>query len=195
MTGTRMWPALRAMATAATLLAVCCVTPSAQAVPPQSFEDTTTEVFEDCGIPLEATTTSSGRLSTRPAPNDPAGLTFLIHQRSQYRTVITNPATGQWVVESGHSTFKELRATHVQGNVYTFTAQETGAPYLLATSKGRVLLRDRGVIRFEATFDVVGGRHAYSNTGPAEGHVVVHLAGPHPSMGADFCALVLPHLT
>lgn len=197
MTVTRMWPALRAAATALTLGALCWVTPTAQAAPPDgdTFTDTFTEVFEDCGIPLEATTTITGRFSIRPAPNDPSGVLVLSSQVSQYRTVVTNPATGQFVVETGHTVFRELRARHVEGNVYTFTAQQAGVPYVLTTSDGAVLLRDRGVIRFEATFDVLGGRHAYSNTGPAEGHVIIHLGGPHPAMQADFCAVALPHLT
>ena len=197
MTLSRHRRGLRAAATLTLLVALGGVAPLAQAAAPVdkgTFTDVTTQAFEECGLSLVATTTSVVRYQTRPAPGDPNGVAFLLHQQLDYRTVITNEANGKYVVETGHTTFKEQRATNVSGTVYTFRAQQSGVPYVLSTSSGKVLERDRGLVRWEATFDVVGGRHAYSNTGPSADDVI-KLAGKHPSWDSDFCVLALPYLT
>lgn len=106
----------------------------------------------------------------------------------EYHEVLTNHETGEWFVVRGHSVFREIKATHVEGDVYTFRAHEAGQPFVVENSDGRVVLRDRGLIVREALFDTLGDSEP--------GGVILDVAvqavrGPHPGFAEDFdfCAL------
>lgn len=191
---------LKGLVIRAGLVAVCAATlcagaQPAHAAPPVdsgSFDFTDSEVFDGCGIPLLVTTTVSGTFAIRPAPGDPAGEAFLLHQRVSFESVYTNPANGRWVREYGHSTLREMRGTLVEGTVYRFDVQETGVPYVLETSSHRVLLRDSGVVRWHALWDTLGD--GVPGALKLTDDEVDLVAGRHPSWGADTCALALANL-
>lgn len=70
--------------------------------------------------------------------------------------MLTNPETGKFAVQSGHRVYKEIKATHVEGDIYSFRVHDAGVPYTLQNSDGDVVVRDRGLVVWEDLFDTKG---------------------------------------
>lgn len=141
--------------------------------------------FDDCGFMIDGVSTFSGQALIRETKG---GEAFLVRDNYKYRDVLTNRETGEYFVISGHAVFKELNATHVDGNVYEFETIEAGQPFVLSDSDGNVILRDRGVIRRTMSFDTLGdGKPG----GEFLGETVDAINGPHPAFNdeADFCEI------
>lgn len=159
-------------------------TPAAAAViEREHFSDTVDFSFSDCGFRLDVAGTSRGTLLVRV---DKTGQAFLIKDTFHYRNVFTNPATGQWFVQSGHGILKDIKATQVNGTIYEFTAIQAGQPSVIEDAEGNVILRDRGVVRRTYLFDTLGDGMPSGNVIEETGVVV---RGPHPSRSENFCAI------
>jgi hypothetical protein len=147
-----------------------------------------TESFTECGF--EGESSFSGRVMIKDATPATDGQFFYFQDNYQYRDVITNPATGEFVVVRGNGIFKEVQARQVEGSVFTFLTHEAGQPFVVEDSSGRVVLRDRGMITLSYVFDTLGD----SATGGVflEDPVVVRVSGPHPGFeeAFEFCALL-----
>ena len=82
--------------------------------------------------------------------------------------------------------FQEVKATQVEGTIYEFTQKDAGQPFVVEDSSGRVVLRDRGSIRFHVVFDTKGD-------GEPGGEFVEFLGfevhGPHPGFFTNFCEI------
>jgi hypothetical protein len=107
---------------------------------------------------------------------------------SSFRDVITNPENGKWFVIRGQDRLNEVKATHIEGNIYEFVVVEVGQPFVLEDADGRVLVRDRGVVRHIQLFDTLGD-------GEPGGNILDETSvfqGPHPSEAEDFpyCEIV-----
>ena len=85
-----------------------------------------------------------------------AGQAWLGHDNYWFRFTLTNRDNGEFVVISGRGIFKEMTGTQVEGNIWEFTAIEAGQPFVVRDSSGNVLLRDRGLLRYRALYDVLG---------------------------------------
>lgn len=136
--------------------------------------------IDDCEFPLQGESTFSVKGHLRV---DKGGQAFLEQVRFSFRNVITNPETGRWFVELGHTQSHDIRATQVEGTVVEFVGQHAAQPYVIEDSAGNVIVRDRGVIRETYLFDTLGdgtpGGEFLEVT-----NTVVH--GPHPSLAEDF---------
>ena len=114
---------------------------------------------------------------------DKTGQAFLEKNNNFFRDVLTNPDTGKWFVVTGHALFHDIKATQVDGNIYEFKAVEAGQPFTIEDSNGKVIVRDRGVIRHTYLWDTFGD----STPGGEfieETQTTIH--GPHPSFDEDF---------
>ena len=80
----------------------------------------------------------------------------------------------------------EVKATQVEGtdNEYEFTQIESGQPFVVEDSSGRVVLRDRGSIRFHVVFDT-GGDDVPG--GEFVDFLGLEVRGPHPGFYTEFC--------
>jgi hypothetical protein len=110
------------------------------------------------------------------ATKDPEA--FLLRDTFQFRDVITNRATGKWFVLRGIVNFHEISYRHISGTIYEFTANESGQPFVIEDSSGRVVVRDRGNIRHVALFDTLGDAQ------PGAEFIIETLTsvrGPHPA--------------
>ena len=136
--------------------------------------------FDDCGFTLDVESEFSGHFVLRA---DKDGQAFYGKDNFQFRDVLTNADTGQWFVIRGNGLFSEIKATLIEGTIYEFVAVEAGQPLVLEDSAGKVVVRDRGVIRHTALFDTLGdgmpGGELLEET-----HTSVH--GPHPGFAEDF---------
>jgi poly(3-hydroxybutyrate) depolymerase len=116
------------------------------------------------------------------SPQDPA--TFFDHQRFSFREVWTNHDTGAWFVIRASSLWTDVTAKHIEGNVWEYTSLRAGQPYVVENSSGRVVARDRGVVKFRLLWDTGG------DSDPNReflDFLSLEVAGPHPTMDVDNC--------
>jgi len=139
--------------------------------------------YSDCGYPIEVEAEFEGTASIRVGKNRDSSA-FFLRQSFSFREVHTNPLTGEWFVIRGHSTFIEVKATQIEGSIYEFTQVESGQPFGVEDSSGRVVLRDRGSIRYHVVFDT-GGDDLPG--GEFIDFLGVDVSGPHPGFDGEFC--------
>jgi len=147
-------------------------------------------VWDDCGPTLHFEVTFRGLFILKEGrAGDP---TPFLTDNYEWHTINSNPANGKWFSERGQGTYKDLRITNLHDTVYRFVAQESGSPYRIRTSDGRIVVTDRGLLRY--TFDVdTKGDDDLSNdeflSGPDlladhGSHAVFHMTSE------EYCAIV-----
>ena len=100
--------------------------------------------------------------------------------------MLTKPVTGAFFVVHGTAMFKELTGRQVEGDIWEFTAQEVGQPFVVEDSDGNVVLRDRGRLTFRALFDTLGDGEPGGELIEQE---LTSVSGPHPGFFGDFCEI------
>ena len=117
------------------------------------------------------------------------GQAFLDDNRNRYREVWTNKANGRKAYVSGESRFREVKATHVKGDVWRFRSLLSGAPFVVKNDKGNVVLAEWGVLVVDTTFDTLGDSQPGGEPLDDE---VVSSRGNWPTWDPDFefCDLV-----
>lgn len=108
----------------------------------------------ECDIPVEYETTLSLHLLIRPVRGS-GGQAYLGKENVRATTVVTNPANGRWYVIRRVGTSHEVKATHIEGNIWAFHLQETGI-FELIDGDGKVVLKDRGRLTRTGYFDTLG---------------------------------------
>jgi hypothetical protein len=176
--------------TALTLTLVSAPGP-AQAVPFEVYEqghydDTYSFEYDDCGFPIEVEGRARGHFRTTVVP-DSGGQAFFADDHYRYRETQTNTDTGESLTIWGKGHFKEHTATHVEGDIWEFTATDTGIPFVVVDSDGNVVLRDHGRITYRALFDTLGDGQPGGELVEEE---IVSTRGKFPSLDVDFCDLV-----
>ena len=160
----------------------------AQAEPPLEnihYEAADAGSFEDCGLTINFDFTASGHFMLREL-NGSDGQAFLQHDNFQTREVLTNAATGAFMVIRTHGLFKDLTARHVEGNVWEFITHLVGQTFVVEDSDGNVVLRDRGLVTLRTLFDTLGDSQPGGETLEVE---ITGVHGPHPRLLTDFCAI------
>jgi hypothetical protein len=173
---------------ALTVAAAVVVPGTAHAAPPlvnDHYEFADSSSFDDCGFTIESEFTASGHFMLREIEGSD-GQAFLGHDNYSYREVLTNPETGAFFVVHGKAMFKELTGQQVEGDIWEFTAQEVGQPFVVEDSDGNVVLRDRGRLTFRALFDTLGDGEPGGELLEQE---LTSISGPHPGFFADFCEI------
>jgi poly(3-hydroxybutyrate) depolymerase len=107
---------------------------------------------------------------------------FFLRERHSYEETHTNTVTHESFVMRAHSTFHEIKATQVEGSVYEFTQLEVGQPFVVEDSSGRVVVRDRGSVRFHILFDTGGDSDP---GGEFIDFLGADVRGPHPGFVTD----------
>ena len=185
----KSWSVRALVLVVGTLLLGLLVALPANAAPIVNERYSGTDSFTDCGG-FQVESTFSGRIMIKDANASTDGQFFYLQDNYQYRDVITNPDTGEFVVVRGNAIYKELQPRQVEGTVFTFLTHEAGQPFVVEDMSGRVVLRDRGMITLSWVFDTLGD----SEPGGIflEDPVVVRVSGPHPGFeeAFDFCALI-----
>jgi hypothetical protein len=148
-----------------------------------SFDESFDEEF--CGIDTEVDVAGSGLFMLR--ADRPGSTAFLVSNVFEYRETITNPATGEWLVIRGKVNFRDVKATHVEGDIYRFRAQTAGQHFVIEDRHGKVVYRDRGLLVFEVLFDTLGDDEP---GGEELSFELVEMRG-HPGYLDDICDLAL----
>lgn len=172
---------------ASSVIALTIALPAQAGKPLEHERFTDTDSFIACGV-YEVDSTFSGMFMVKDArpPTDGQFFEFLLNY--EYRDVVTNPVTGDFFTVSGNGLFKELKPKHLEGTIFTWETIESGQPFVVRDMTGRVVLRDRGVIRIMWTGDLFGDSEPGADIFDGE---VLRVSGPHPGFEEtfDFCAL------
>ena len=170
-------------------LAAVAVPGTAYAAPPLEnvrYEFTDTASFEECGLSLESAFSTSGHLMVKEVAGSD-GQAYLAHDNYTFRDVLTNSANGEWFVVRGRGLVKEMTAVHVEDDIWEFTAQDVGQPFVIEDSDGNIVLRDRGRVTLRSVFDTLGDGEP---GGVVLEEEITGVSGPHPSFTADFCEVI-----
>jgi hypothetical protein len=155
-----------------------------------TFSGSETGVADElCGIAVVRDSTFSGSFRLR-LDKASDGQAFFQRLNFQYHDTFTNPLNGRSLSAEGKSLENELKATHVEGNIYEFTTIEAGQPFVIRDGAGNVVLRDRGVIRHRILFDTLGDS---APGGITLDDQIIGIGGPHPGFEQteeEFCAMV-----
>jgi hypothetical protein len=111
--------------------------------------------FSECGIAVTSTLNARLHVITKPVRGS-GGQANLGMENFRSTEVVTNPENHRWLQIDAAGTSKEIRATHISGNIWAFDLQQTGALFTMRDSDGRIVLRDRGRLRLRGTFDTLG---------------------------------------
>jgi hypothetical protein len=174
----------------AALLAAGVTSASGTVVSHDTFEDSELGLAQNiCGIAVIRDSTFSGRVRIR-VNKASGGEAFMSRLNFRYVDTYTNPLNEATMTFEGRLLESEIKATHVEGNVYSFTTIEAGQPFVVRDSSGNVVLRDRGLVRHRGLFDTLGD----GTPGGVElDHEIIGASGPHPGLEqseAEFCAMV-----
>jgi hypothetical protein len=160
----------------------------AHASPPvehEHYEITDSYPIDGCGFEIWADLTAEGHFMAREVAGS-NGEAYLGHDNYSFRQVTTNVETGEYFVVRGKGMFKEMTGVHVSGDIWEFTAQDVGQPFVIEDSDGKVVLRDRGRITVRAVADTLGDGQVGAILLEEE---ITGVFGPHPSFTADFCEI------
>jgi hypothetical protein len=154
-----------------------------------TFAGSGTVADELCGIAVVHDFAFSGDFRNR-ANKASDGQAFFERLNFDSRDVFTNPANGRSMSIEDHHLYNEVKARLIAGNVYEFTAIEAGQPFTVRDATGKVVLRDRGVLRHRFLFDTLGDGMPGGITLDDQ---IVGIGGPHPGLDQseeEFCAMV-----
>ena len=162
---------------------------SATVVDREHFQGSETVPDEICGISVIRDSEFSGSLRIR-AGTGATDQAFFERVNFRYSDTFTNPENGKSLTIQGHSVYNEVKAERVEGNVFEFTTIEAGQPFVLTDSSGRVILRDRGLVRSLVLFDTLGDSMPGGQTLDVS---TIRVSGPHPAFDLtdeEFCGVV-----
>jgi hypothetical protein len=176
----------------ATLAVMACAVPAQATVINKehySFSDSFADVI--CGVPVRHDVAGSGVFHVRVGKGDLASAFFGVDNYEATST-LTNEANGNVVRIEHNGVVVDTTATHVSGSIFRFTTINAGQPIRIRDMTGRVVARDRGVVRETYLFDTLGDD---TPGGLYLEQLGLMIGGPHPLFPEDaFCTIVRPLL-
>ena len=178
----------------ATLVVMACAIP-AQATVTDQTHYSVSDSFPDviCGVPVRHDTAVHGVFHIRVGTGDLAS-SFYFLDNYDGMSLVTNEANGNFVRFEHNGIGHDVKGTRVSGSIFMFTTTEAGQPNTIIDMTGRVVSRDRGVIRETYLFDTLGDD---TPGGVYLEQLGLQVNGPHPSFFFDenqACAIVRPLL-
>ncbi len=153
----------------------------------ENYSGTESFSFDDCGFQIDGVIEFSGRFMLKAGRRgDPTPYFF---DNYKYRTVYTNPLTGDWFELSGNGLYKDLKITNVSGTVYTFEVVEVGRPFEVRDMDGNVVLRDRGHLRYRFSVETLGDANLDNDMFIDGSFELLADNGRHPGFYVGFCTL------
>jgi hypothetical protein len=154
-----------------------------------SFEDSDTFTDAECGEPITIDYHAEGS-GVFMLKQGRAGGPPLVFDNYEVTETYTNVANGETATLYHQGMFKDLRAVHVEGTIYEYTAIESGRPIVAFGPDGERLVFDRGQIRFTVRIDTQGDDDLGNDVFIDED--TPRVAGPHPVFDGevDFCDLL-----
>ena len=153
-----------------------------------TYDDPYSFVDDECGFAFKVKGRTTGHFITYNVPGSD-GQAFLAHDWYFFREKLTNPANGKRMYISGTGYFREVAARHVEGNLWEFDQIDSGRPFVVRNSKGRIVLIDHGKRESTILFDTLGDSQP---GGEFIKDISLKITGSFPSWepGFDFCRMV-----
>ena len=158
-----------------------------------SFSESFPDVI--CGVSVRHDVEVSGVGHVRVGKHD-LTTAFLGMENYAGTGTLTNEANGNFVTVEHNGLLHDTKATLVSGTTFRFETIESGQPIRIRDMTGRVVARDRGVIRETYLFDTLGDD---TPGGQYLERLRLEVSGPHSMFFGDFdeaafCAVVRPLL-
>jgi hypothetical protein len=134
----------------------------------------------DCGYPMQVTGVSTDLIHVRADNRNPDNSFFT--DNYAVTETWTGP-DGRFFTLSANGQFKNVQAHQIDGSLYQFENHETGQPFVITDSRGKVIYRDRGNLVTNYTYDFETGEGNFLGN---------QLHGPHPMFFLDLCLAVGP---
>jgi hypothetical protein len=184
-------------ATLAAVVVMACAVP-AQATVIAHDHYSFSESFPDviCGVSVRHDFVVSGVAHVRVGKGALDTLFFRI-DNYQGTDTLTNEANGNFVLIEHNGIVHDTKGTHVEGSIFEATTIHSGQPIRIRDMTGRIVARERGVIRETYLFDTLGD---HTPGGLFLETLSVQVSGPHPFLDFPFfdedafCAIVRPLL-
>ena len=180
-----------------TLVVMVCAVPAHATVTDQQHYSFSDSIPDDvvCGVAVRHDFARSGVFHIRVGKGDLASLFFGIDNYEATST-LTNLANGNVVRIEHNGVVHDVKGTLVEGSIFKAVTIEAGQPIRIRDMSGRIVARDRGVVRETYLFDTLGDD---TPGGLYIEQLGVRVSGPHPipliPFDEDaFCAIVRPLL-
>ena len=181
----------------ATLVVMACAVP-AQATVINHDHYSFSESFPDvvCGVSVRHDVVRSGVAHLRVGKGELDTLFFGI-DHYEWTETLTNEANGNFVlIEQNGGVIHDVKGSLVEGSIFEATTIISGQSFRIRDMTGRIVSRDRGVIRETYLFDTLGD---HTPGGLFLETLSVQVSGPHPVFPFffdedAFCAIVRPLL-
>jgi hypothetical protein len=140
-----------------------------------------------CGHELHNEGTFSGLFMLKMRGNEP----IPYGSDNYYVREVQTDIDGNGFITQSNGLFKDLRITHVRGTIYRFVAINVGQVETIRTLDGRVVERNRGLLKFSFLVDTKGDANPDNDEFIDESFLKD--AGKHPaaySTDEEFCAVI-----
>jgi hypothetical protein len=182
----KRWRTLGAFLTGLVILVTLAAPAPAKIIERERYEGTFTDSHDDCGFPVHVEGSFSGLFLLREANRHLAGA-FLFVDNFSWEEVHTG--NGRSITLRGHGVVNEHGAVEFDGSIFEFHTIVAGQPLAIYDANGKLVLRDRGVIRITYLFDTLGDDEPGGNFVEL---LNVEFGGPHPGEfleDPEYCAL------
>jgi hypothetical protein len=98
------------------------------------YSDDYTFSYDDCGFAVAGEGTATGHFRIRAGKGE-TETAFFVNDNYSYEETHTNVETGAFLTIKGNAVFNEIKATHVEGNIFEFEAVEAGQPFAIYDSE------------------------------------------------------------
>ena len=167
-----------------TLLALALAGPvQAAPIEYEHYSGTDSFDFDDCGFTIHNDVTYEGTFMLK-APRDDGAPPYWFDNYEAHETLTAN---GRTLTVDHQGLYKDLRITLVEGTIYQFVAMEAGQPFVVRTSDGDVLLRDRGLLKTTFQVDTQGDTDPDNDEFIEGSWSILADNGRHPGFYIDFC--------
>ena len=139
--------------TAAALAAGLTALPAAANERDNTKNEPFSYIEERCAFDLAVDGVINGNFVVR---QDRSGQAFLVLDRVNYRSTLTNADTGRSFTIEARNVFHEISAEQVDGNVYRFRVVLSGQQLFIRDGQGRPYGHSAGSSAFTYLFDTLG---------------------------------------
>ena len=142
--------------------------------------------FDDCGLTIHNEVTFEGVFMLK-APRTDGSPPYYFDNYEAHETLTAN---GRTLTVDHQALYKDLKITLVEGTTYQFVAMEAGQPFVVRDGEGKVLIRDRGVLKTTFQVDTKGDSDLDNDEFIEGSFELLADHGSHPGFYLDFCPVL-----
>ena len=172
-------------------LLICSATAGAQVIERERYSGTFSGDEESCGYDLHFEGTYSGLIMWKMRGNQLTPTPYFF-DNYEYREVLALE-DGRGFIIQGNGTYKNISITHVRGTIYRFLSIDVGQVFTIRTLEGRVVERNRGLLKTTFLLDTRGDADPDNDVFIEGSFRFLKDAGKHPaaySTDEEFCAVI-----